>query len=120
VPDAVKALWQDVDEEPANELARLEGHGFVSVRAFDTVVLVFKRDTAGVGRDQAAVGDGDAMGVAGQVGKDLLWPPALALRTDAWHRRTSPSSIAVTFTGRGSNPLDRNERVGIEIERAPL
>src|SRR5262245_60877737 len=65
VPDAVEALGQDVHEEPANELARLEGHGFVPVRAFNAVVLVFERDAVLVGGDQAAVGDGDAMCVAG-------------------------------------------------------
>src|SRR5262245_22979180 len=90
VPDAVEALGQDVHEEAANELARLQRHGFVPVRAFEAVVLVFERDAVRVGGDQAAVGDGDALGVAGQVGE-----PALALRTDAWHRRTSPSSTAV-------------------------
>src|SRR5215813_12465604 len=46
VPDAVEALGQDVHEEPANELARLERHGFVPVRAFNAVVLVFERDAA--------------------------------------------------------------------------
>src|SRR5215472_11051634 len=65
VPDAVEALGQDVHEEPPNELARLKRHGFVPVWAFDAVVLVFERDAVLVGGDQAAVGDGDAMGVAG-------------------------------------------------------
>src|SRR5215468_3727851 len=65
VSDAVEALGQDVHEEPANELARLKRHGFVPVWAFDAVVLVFERDAVLVGGDQAAVGDGDAMGVAG-------------------------------------------------------
>ena len=40
VPDAVEALGQHVDEKPANELARLERHGFVPVRAFEAVVLL--------------------------------------------------------------------------------
>src|SRR5215510_11220417 len=56
VPDAVEALGQDVHEEPANELARLQRHGFVLVRAFEAVVLVFERDACRVGGDQAAVG----------------------------------------------------------------
>ena len=65
VPDAVKALGQHVHEEPTHELGRLERHGCVPVRAFKAVVLVFERDAVRVGGDQAAVGDGDAMGVAG-------------------------------------------------------
>src|SRR5215471_16405907 len=44
VPDAVEALGQHVHEEPANELARLERHGSVAVRAFEAIVLVFERD----------------------------------------------------------------------------
>src|SRR6516165_11823601 len=74
VPDAVEALGQHVHEEPANKLARLEGHGCVAVGAFEAVVLVFERDASRVGGDQAAVGDGDAMSVAGKVGQHLLWP----------------------------------------------
>src|SRR5215471_14208921 len=46
VPDAVEALGQHVHEEPANELARLQRHGSVAVRAFEAVVLVFERDAA--------------------------------------------------------------------------
>src|SRR5215470_6159622 len=68
VPDAVESLGQDVHEEPAHELAGLERHGLVAVRAFETIVLVFERDAIRVGGDQAAVGDGDAMSVAGKVG----------------------------------------------------
>ncbi len=39
VPDAVEAFGQDVDEEAADELMRLEGHGLVSAGTLDTVVL---------------------------------------------------------------------------------
>jgi hypothetical protein len=60
VPDAVEAPGQHVREEPANELARLEGHSFVPVRAVEVVVLVFERNTSRAGGDHAAVGDGDA------------------------------------------------------------
>src|SRR5262249_28454141 len=73
VPDAVEALGQHVHEEPANELARLQRHGFVPVRAFEAVVLVFERDAVRIGGDQAAVGDGDAVGVAGKGGQHPLW-----------------------------------------------
>ena len=49
VPDAVEALGQHVHEEPPNELAWLQGHGFVPVRAFEPVILVFERDAVRVG-----------------------------------------------------------------------
>src|SRR5215471_9557024 len=82
VSDAVEALWQHVHEEPANELARLESHGFVPFGAFEAVILVLERDATRVGGDQAAVGDGDAMSVAGKVGQDLLWPGERTLGID--------------------------------------
>ena len=66
VPDAVEALWQHVHEEPADELARFESHGFVALGAFEAVVLVFERDAVRVSGDQAAVGDGDADGCSGK------------------------------------------------------
>src|SRR5262245_24403724 len=93
--DAVEALGQHVHEEPANELAGLERHGFVPVRAFEAVVLVFERDAARVGRDQAAVGDGDAMGVAGQVGQHLLGPCERTLGIDAPVRRPQWAEVAL-------------------------
>jgi hypothetical protein len=61
VPNAVEALGQDMHEKPADELAGLEGHGLVPVRAPDTVVLVSEGDARRVGGDQAAVGNGDAI-----------------------------------------------------------
>src|SRR5215468_8860577 len=95
VPDAVKALGQNVDEEPANELARLQRHGFVPVRAFEAVVLVFERDAVRVGGDQATVGDGDAMGVAGEVGQHLLWPGEGTLGIDEPVRLPQRAEVAL-------------------------
>ena len=67
VADAVEALGQDVDEEAADELICCERHHLVAIGAFDPIVLVLEADTVFVERDQPAVGDGDAMGVAGQI-----------------------------------------------------
>src|SRR5215831_13599469 len=92
VPDAVEALGQHVHEEPANELARLQRHGCVAVRAFEAVVLYLnvtprRRRSSGCWRWRR-----DGCNGKGRPA------PALARRRDAWHRRTSPSSTA----GRGS------------------
>src|SRR5271170_4069898 len=65
VADAVQALGQDVDEEAANELVRCERHHLVAIGAFESIVLVFEADSVFVEREQPAVGDGNAMGVAG-------------------------------------------------------
>jgi len=65
VADAVEALGQDMDEEAADELLCCERHHLVAVGAFDPIVLVLEADTVFVERDQSAVSDGDAVGVAG-------------------------------------------------------
>ena len=65
--DTVKALGQHVDEETADELARLKRHPLVASGPLDPVVLEGENDTAGVRGDQAAVGDRDAVGVARKV-----------------------------------------------------
>src|SRR5271166_1547004 len=67
--DAVEPLRQHMQQEAADELMRGEGHDLVPLRPLDAVVLVFERDAAGAGRDQAAVGDGDAVSVAGEIGQ---------------------------------------------------
>ena len=65
VADAVQALGQDVDEEAADELVCCERHHLVAIGAFDPIVLVLEADSVFVERDQSAVGDSDAMSVAG-------------------------------------------------------
>jgi len=63
VADAVEALGQDVDEESADELVCGECHALVSVSALDSVVLPLEGDAVLVECDQAAIGDGNAVGI---------------------------------------------------------
>lgn len=63
VTDAVLALWQNVDQEPADELCRRQRHGSVAARAVETVVFDAEGDTALVHTDQSAVGNGNAVRV---------------------------------------------------------
>ena len=70
--DAVEAAWQHVDEEAADELGCGERHDLVPLAAFDAIVFVFERDASAVERDQPAVGDGDAVGIARQISEHRL------------------------------------------------
>lgn len=70
VPDAVKAVRQGVHQKAPDELARLERHRFTF--AVLAIILPAEGHTTIGQRDQAAVGDGDAMSVAGEVGEHLL------------------------------------------------
>ena len=72
VANAVEAAWQDVQEKAADELGRVERHGPEPVAAFDPVVLPFEGHALFVERDQPRVGDGDAAGVAREIGENGL------------------------------------------------
>ena len=82
VADAVEALWQHVDEEAADELVGGERHALLAVAALDAVILPSEGDAVLVEGDQAAVGDGDAVGIARQIGQHGLWTAERTLGID--------------------------------------
>ena len=63
VADAVLASGQAVDQEPADELCRIQRHGGAAACAFNAVILNAEGDTVRVETDQSAVGNGDPVGV---------------------------------------------------------
>ena len=82
VADFDEPRRQDVEAEPPQELVESEGHGF-ALRVV-RVVLVGESDGAGglVEGEEAAVADGDAVGVAGKVGEHLPGSAERALGID--------------------------------------
>ena len=74
VADAVEALGQHVDQEAADELVSGERHGLPPVRSVDAVILPAEGDAVVVDRDQTAIGDGDAVGIPGEIAQHLLGP----------------------------------------------
>src|SRR5216684_2515980 len=72
VADAVEAFGQHVDEEAADELVCGKRHALVSIAALDAVVLPLEGDALLVEGDQAAVGDGNAVGVTRKIGQHRL------------------------------------------------
>src|SRR5580693_7617533 len=78
-------------QEAADELACVERHHpVVSLGAVKAIILPLEGDALVVGRDQAAVGDGDAVGVARKIAQDFLRSPEWT-----WHRRPSLCCAAV-------------------------
>ena len=67
--DTDEAIGQDVEQEAAKELHGIESHHLLAVVI--AIVLVMEANAASVEGDQAVLGDGDAVGIASQVGKDL-------------------------------------------------
>ena len=80
--DAVEARRQDVDQESADELGSSECHNLLTIATLGTIVLPSEGDTAPVAGDQPAIGDGDAVGIAGQIEQHGLWPAERALGID--------------------------------------
>ena len=82
VADAMEATWQNVDQEAADELVGGERHELLSFATFGAIVLPLEGDAIAVERDQPAVGDGNAVGVARQIGEHGLGPAEWTLAVD--------------------------------------
>ena len=63
----MEAPGQHVHEKAPDELVRVKPHRLPAVRTFDTIVLPAESDAGGVGCDEAAVRDGDPVGVTGKI-----------------------------------------------------
>lgn len=74
VANAVKAVGQDVQQEPADEFAGLEPHHLNPVAALDPVILPSERHSIGIGADRAMVRDLHAVGVPAEIGEDSFRP----------------------------------------------
>ncbi len=70
VPDAVKAVGQDVQQEPSDELVRGEAHDAAAPGV--AIILVGERHFIFVDGDEPRIGDRGAMRVAGEIGKHSL------------------------------------------------
>ena len=69
VADAMEAVGQDVKKETADELVGIERHDTVTGRSVAPVIFPFEADTVAIEGNEAGIGDGDAMGVAGEIGE---------------------------------------------------
>ena len=80
--DAVEALRQHVQEEPADKLVRGERHRLPAIGSIEPIVLPAERHTTIVGGYQPPVGDGDAMRVAGEIAQYGFWAGERLLGVD--------------------------------------
>src|SRR6202521_2243031 len=67
-----EALGQHVYQETSDELVRVKPHRLPPARAANAIVLPAERNRAVVGCNEAAVRDGDAMGVTREIAQHLL------------------------------------------------
>jgi hypothetical protein len=80
IADSHEAFGEHVKKEAAKEFYAIESHGVLAVPV--AVVLPPEADVPVFQSDEALVGDGDPVGVAGQVLEDLLGPSERGLGVD--------------------------------------
>ena len=74
MPDAMEAIRQDMQQEAADKLVRIERHDAVTSPSVAPVIFPFEADMLCIEGDEARIGDGDAVGVAGEIGEHLVGP----------------------------------------------
>ena len=62
-----------MDQEAPDKLVSRKRHSFVAVLLFSAVILPLKSNVMFTEVDEPRVGDGDAVGVAGEVVKNSAW-----------------------------------------------
>ena len=71
--NSVETLWENVEEKAPDELTDGECHGPLPVRPMPTIILVAKGHARFIKGDEPAVRDGNAVGVAREIGKFRRW-----------------------------------------------
>ena len=71
--NAVEAFGEDVDQEAPDELMDRQGHGLVALWLLSSIILPGEGDVFVVDADEPTVGDGDPMGIAGEVVEHRVW-----------------------------------------------
>ena len=70
--DAVESVGHDMQQEAADKLNAAERHHLHPLLPLGAIIFVTEGDAVLVDGDQAAVADGDAVGVAAQIGQDRI------------------------------------------------
>jgi hypothetical protein len=80
VTDAMEAGWQDMQQEAPDELGGTQSHDFVDT--FLAVILPVQPDSAVNHVDQAAIGDGNPVGITAKISQHLPRSPERAFGID--------------------------------------
>jgi hypothetical protein len=76
----MKTVGQDVQEKAADEFTGIEGHELAARVTIGAIVFVLEADALAVEGDEPGIGDGDAVGVATEIGEHLRRAGEGALR----------------------------------------
>jgi hypothetical protein len=72
VTHAVEAGGKQVQEKSPDELVRMHAHDLLTLAAVATIILPSEGDMVVIDTDDAAVGDGNPMGVSAEIGEYLV------------------------------------------------
>jgi hypothetical protein len=82
VAHAVEAVRKHMKEKASDKFVGMKTHDLLTVATIATVILPSEGNMVVIGIDDAAVGDGDTMGVAAEIGEHLVRPAEWRLRID--------------------------------------
>ena len=97
VADAMEAVGQRVQQEAADELVGVERHDLRLAAV--TIIPPAERDPIVGHADQPGIGDGDAMGVAAEIGQHLFRPAEGRLGVDDPFEATDLGEHAAKASG---------------------
>ena len=80
--NAVEAIWQNMQQEPAHEVISRYSHGLAGIVAIASIVLPFEGDPTIFKFKKTAIGDGHPVRITGEIGENLFWPRERALGID--------------------------------------
>lgn len=110
VTNAMEAIRYGVQQETADELVGIERHPLLAAAC--SVILPSECDAIVVHADEAGIGDGDAMGVAAEIGQHLFGSGKWRLGID--------HPVDMTRRFKGSIEGDRTDQTGDVTEELKL
>ncbi len=115
VTDALEAAGQDMQKEAADELLGIERHALW--RGSVGVIFPSKTNTAVAESEDAAVGDGNPMGVTGEIGQHRFRPGEQRLSILPIITRRGSRSVTPTIrcTGKGARSCGKRTQKGNAI-----
>lgn len=114
VAHAVEAVGKQVKEKAPDKLVGMKLHDLLAIMPMAPIVLPSEGDVVIIDSDDAAVGDGDTMGVPAEIGEHLVRPAERWLRIDDPFDAASAREMA----GEHGGVVEMGKRVA-EVQLTP-
>lgn len=94
VAHAVEAVWKKMKEKASDKFVGMKTHDLLTVATVATIILPSEGDMVAIGMNDAAVCDGDTMGVTAEIGEHLIWTAEWRLGIDNPFNAASAGKMA--------------------------